>query len=84
MWQRCPDVGRGEMPELWLWIRVKMTTIAAARAALKVHGMQLHDEARVEPDKARRSHLRAEGDHYVAEERELQKAEQRSGETPGE
>ena len=70
------------MAELWLWIRVKMTTIAAARAALKVLGMQLHDEARVEPNKERRAHLCAEGDHYVDEERELQKAELRSGDKP--
>jgi len=63
--------------ELWLWIRVKLTTIAAARAALRILGVQFHDEARLEPDPLRKEHLRAEADYYHQEERELQKAEKR-------
>lgn len=68
--------------DVWVWIRIRFSTLAAARAALRILGLQLHDEARVEPDKTRSSHLRAEGDHYVEHERELQDAEMKATVTP--
>ena len=64
--------------DIWLWVRLKLSTLSAARAALRILGIQLHDEARVEPGAKRREDLRAEGDHYIAEEREIQIAETRA------
>jgi len=66
------------MTDVWITLKVKLKTLAAARAALQILGVQLHDEARVEPDKRRREHLRAEADHYVEQEREMQMAESRA------
>jgi hypothetical protein len=66
----------------WIWIRIRVGTISAARAALSILGLQLHNEARIEYDKKRQSHLRAEGDHYVDEERHLQEAEMRGKADP--
>jgi hypothetical protein len=66
------------MADGWIWLKVRLSTIAAARASMKILGMQLHDEARVEPDKVRRDHLRAEASHYIEKEAELQDAEQRA------
>ena len=71
----------------WIWIRVKTTTIQAARAALSILGVQLHNEARVDPDPLRKGHLRAEGDHYISKERELGEATNDEGgdeQQPGE
>jgi len=66
------------MTDVWITLRVKLKTLAAARAALQILAVQLHDEARVEPDKRRRDHLRLEADHYVEQEREMQMAEARA------
>ena len=63
---------------MWIWIRLKVTTVEAARLALKILSMGLHREAQVEPDKARRSDLRAEGDHYEARSEEIRRAETRT------
>lgn len=72
------------MVDGWIWIKVRLSTIAAARAAMKILGMQLHDEARVEPDKVRRDHLRAEASHYIEKEVDLQTSEQRAMSSGGE
>jgi hypothetical protein len=69
-----------EFDDSYIWLKLRMRTLAAARAALKIMGLQLHSEARFEPDKMRASHLRAEGDHYIKQEVELQEAEMRGHE----
>jgi len=64
-----------DISNLWIWIRVKLKTLSAARGALKLGAIDRHREAMVEPDKTRRSDLRAEGDYLEGEERELQHAQ---------
>ena len=59
----------------FVWVRLRESTIATARAAMKILGMQLWDQSRVEPEKVRKDHLRAEGTHYMDREREIQAAE---------
>jgi hypothetical protein len=61
--------------QLWIWIRIPLRVLAAARAALKQVSADRHREAMVEPHKQRRSDLRAEGDYAEAQEKDLQDAQ---------
>lgn len=63
---------------VWIWVRLKLRTIHAARMALSILSGNFHREARVEPDKKRASHLRAEADYYDEESESLRQAQMQS------
>ena len=58
----------------WLWVRIRRRTLEAARRALKIFSMELHREARMDPDQKRKEHLRAEADYNDLEAEEIHDA----------
>ena len=59
---------------IWLWIRIKISTLWSAIRALKDEASDLHHDARYEESEKERSELRAAADHLDREAEELRKS----------
>jgi hypothetical protein len=59
---------------IWLWVRLRMSTMWSAFRALKDKSYDLHEDARYEESSKVRSEMRAEADHLDQEAEELRKS----------